>query len=90
MTRAPSSKNATKAILIDNNEPPPPQGNFDSARQSLLDAARDFDGHNLLLAIDADEIAPPSLFADVKEITETYQTGTVFKMRWFQLWGSGQ
>ena len=81
-------KKFQKAILIDNNEPPPPKGRFDSARQSLLDAARNFDGNNLLLAIDADEIAPPSLFANVKETTETYQAGTVFKMRWFQLWGS--
>ena len=82
-------KKCTKAILIDNNEPPPPKGRFDSSRQSLLDAARNFDGHNLLLAVDADEIVPPAAFRNFKEyIANRYTKGVLFESIWMRLWQS--
>ena len=80
-------KKCKNAILIDNNEPPPPKGKFDSARQLLLEAARNFDGNNILLATDADEvIAPPSSHPLKEMIFEHYQPGQGFEMRWIQLY----
>ena len=80
-------KKCTKAILID-NPPSPPDGNYDTqGRSLLLDAARNFDGHNLLLATDADEIAPPAVFCDIKEhIHDRYPIGARFATTWVTIW----
>ena len=81
-------KKFPKTILIDNNEPPPPKGRFDSARPLLLETARNFAGNNLLLAIDADEVTPPLLFAGFKEkVARRYKAGCRIRMRSIQLWG---
>ena len=79
-------KKCTKAILID-NPPSPPDGNYDTqGRQLLLNAARNFDGHNLLLMIDADEIAPPAVFCHLKEDIGRYPIGMKFATPWVLIW----
>ena len=80
-------KKFNKAILIDNNTPPPPKGRFDSARPLLLDAARNFDGNSLLICIDADEITPPAVFCNFKErVANHYEKGDAFVTPWISLW----
>ena len=80
-------KKCAKAILIDNTTPPPPKGRFDSARQLLLDAARNFDGNNLIICIDADELPPPAVFANIKNyVGERHKPGTAFATLGVNLW----
>ena len=80
-------KKCTKAILID-NPPSPTDGNYETqGRNLLLDAARNFDGNNLLLMIDADEIAPPAVFCHLKEdIHDHYPVGMKFVTPWLLIW----
>ena len=80
-------KKCNKAILVE-NPPSPPDGNYDTqGRNLLLDTARNFDGNNLIICIDADEIAPPNIFRDLKEyIASRYKIGTGFQIDWVRLW----
>ena len=80
-------KKCTKATLID-NPPSPPDGNYHvQGHNLLLDTARNFDGHNLLMCIDADEITPPTVFSNIKErIATHYKKGTGFITDWVRLW----
>ena len=80
-------KKCKKAILID-NPPASPNSDYDSqGRPLLMKAARDFDGNNLLLALDADEIIAPPCSHPLKEmISEHSHPGQGFEMRWIQLY----
>jgi glycosyltransferase involved in cell wall biosynthesis len=58
-------------------------------RSLLFDAFRAFDGHNVGLCLDADEIAPPRIFASLRgAIAQIDRPGTVFSLWWVQLWKS--
>lgn len=77
------AKNFSKVNLIQNHSP---QG-ADHGRPAMFDAARQFDGNNLILSIDADEITPPKIFSGLKKfVLEQYQQGTFFSLWWVQLW----
>lgn len=58
-------------------------------RPAMFNAARQFEGNNLLLCLDADEIAPPFIFSALKSAIEGhYAPGTYFSLWWVQLWRS--
>lgn len=70
-----------KVELIDN----PREGHSNMVRWDLLDAARKHEGYNLIVCIDADEIAAPgTLFQSA--VFDTYQPGQAFELPWLQLW----
>lgn len=80
------AKEFSKVTLIHNTTP---VGGAEHGRPAMFDVARQFDGNNLLLCLDADEIAPPALFSGLKAaISEQYSPGTFFKLWWVQLWRS--
>jgi glycosyltransferase involved in cell wall biosynthesis len=61
----------------------------DQGRPAMFDVARQFDGNNLILCLDADEIAPPKIFQNIKAVVgERYKPGASFMLRWVQLWRS--
>jgi len=56
-------------------------------RWQLLDAAREYDGHNLLWSNDADEVVSPRLFASFLERRQPELVpGTVVQPRFYTLW----
>src|SRR3954469_10848048 len=56
-------------------------------RWQLLDAARQYDGRNLLWATDADELVSPSSMRDVFDRERDRLTpGTAFECRYLHLW----
>jgi len=58
------------------------------ARWTLLDAARDYDGCNLLWCTDADELVAPALVrAAVERGRDRLVPGTVIDCRYIHLWG---
>ena len=59
------------------------------ARWRLLDAARNFDGHNLLWCADADELTPPDLARRFfSERAGELAPGRVVECRFYNLWKS--
>jgi glycosyltransferase involved in cell wall biosynthesis len=78
------ARSFTKVILIDNTTP---QTGAEHGRPALFEAARQFEGNNLLLCLDADEIAPPAIFQGLKAaVAERFEPGTFFTLWWVQLW----
>jgi len=78
-------KDFASVVLIHNKE----TGHSNKVRWQLLDAARSFDGNNLLLSIDADEIIPPSLFKEsIARIKSQLVLGQGLEFLWVQLWKS--
>jgi glycosyltransferase involved in cell wall biosynthesis len=75
-----------KVTLIDNRR----QGHSNQVRWDLLDAAREFEGKNLLLSVDADEMLPPRLFIDFLGRMDSLgvKGGTALEFLWVQLWKS--
>jgi glycosyltransferase involved in cell wall biosynthesis len=59
------------------------------ARRRLLDAARNYDGHNLLWCTDADELVPPSLARMFfTQHAEELTPGRAIECRVYNLWDS--
>jgi hypothetical protein len=78
-------KQYPSVLLIDNNE----SGHSNKVRWKLLDAARNFDGNNLLLSIDADEFLPPDLFNQaIRRLQSELMPGQGLEFLWAQLWKS--
>lgn len=76
----------SKVLLIDN---PTQQEGPEGIWPALFEEARQFEGNNLLLCIDADEIPPPSIFKNLKAaIADKYRPGDHFSLWWVQLWRS--
>jgi len=58
-------------------------------RALLFEAFRSFEGNNIGLCVDADEIAPPLRFDTFRQaIAEIDRPGSVFSLWWVQLWRS--
>jgi hypothetical protein len=77
-----------KAVLID-RAPSTDRAMAASRRWQLLDAARDYEGHNLLFSIDADEfIAAPMVRAWLTNASTRLAAGTFFRCGYYQLWNS--
>ena len=61
----------------------------EQARRQLLDAARDYEGHNLLWANDADELVSPSLMnAFIERRRDVLVPGTAIDGRFHTLWNT--
>ena len=61
------------------------------ARWTLLDAARDYDGHNLLWYTDADElVSPASVLGAVERRRDALVPGTIVECSYIHLWTSTQ
>lgn len=74
-----------KVVVIDNNA----QGHSNVIRWKLLDRARDYEGFNLILSVDADEIIPPQLFKEfLNHHLPSIKRGTWLDFWWVQLWKS--
>ncbi len=59
------------------------------ARWRLLDAARSYDGNNLLWCTDADELTPPTLARSFfEQHAEELAPGRVIECRFYNLWNS--
>lgn len=79
-------KNYSKVIIINNNST---SGHSNRIRWELLDVARNFDGNNLILCVDADEIIPPKLFLGaLPSLCEKKNEGKWVEFHWVQLWKS--
>ena len=60
-----------------------------TARALLFEAFRSFEGRNIGLCTDADEITPPRLFARLRDtVAAADRPGGVFALWWVQLWKS--
>jgi hypothetical protein len=74
-----------KAIVLD----AAPGSRIREQRWQLLDAARDYDGHNLLWSNDADELLSPRLMHQFLDRRRAELTpGTVVEPRFYTLWNS--
>ena len=74
-----------KVTLLD----PGPESRIREQRWQLLDAARDYDGHNLLWSNDADELLSPALMKQFLNGRQDQLTpGTVIEPRFYTLWNS--
>ena len=76
-------KNFPKVKVIDNTR----EGHSNQVRWDLLNAAREYDGLNLILCLDADEYIPPLLFNKFVDNHE-FKIGDSFRFPWIQLWKS--
>jgi glycosyltransferase involved in cell wall biosynthesis len=73
-----------KVIVLESSEN---QG--DRARWRLLDASRNYDGHNLLWWSDADELLSPTLWnKSFDAAADELRTGTALECLFHNLWGS--
>jgi hypothetical protein len=58
-------------------------------RGTLLNAAREYDGENLIFCIDADEMLPTNLFANqFEQYLGLAKPGEAFSFHWIQMWKS--
>lgn len=74
-----------KVVLLE----PGPDSRIREQRWQLLDAARDYDGCNLLWSHDADEVLSPRLMTRFLEHRRDHLTaGTVIECRFYTLWNS--
>jgi len=74
-----------RVILLDNLQ----EGHSTNTRISLLKAARDYDGHNFCICVDADEIMSPNILdPDVLARFTGVRRGTSVTIPWIQLWRS--
>ena len=76
-------KQFPKVQVIDNKR----IGHSNQVRWELLAAAREFDGNNLLIALDADEYIPPKLFEQFVN-THNFAIGQSYRFPWIQMWKS--
>jgi glycosyltransferase involved in cell wall biosynthesis len=74
-----------KAVVLD----PAPDSRIREQRWQLLDAARNYDGSNLLWASDADELLSPRLMNGLLDRQRDRLTpGSVIEARFYTLWNS--
>lgn len=74
-----------KVVILD----PGPESRIREQRWQLLDAARDYDGHNLLWSNDADELLSPRLInAFLESRRDELAVGRVVECRFYTLWNS--
>lgn len=72
-----------KAVIVD----APIESRIREQRWQLLDAARDYDGHNLLWATDADELlSPVAANAFLERERSRLAPGTAVECRYYHLW----
>jgi Glycosyl transferase family 2 len=72
-----------KVAVIDSS----PDSRIREQRWQLLDAARQFDGRNLLWATDADElVSPAAVRSGIDRERDRLMPGTVFESRYVHLW----
>jgi hypothetical protein len=77
-----------KVVMID-RAPSTDRAMAASRRWQLLDAAREYEGNNLLFSIDADEfIAAPMVRAWLNDPSASLVAGTFFRCGYYQLWNS--
>jgi len=76
-------KNFPKVKVIDN----PREGHSNQVRWDLLKAAREYQGNNLIISLDADEYIPPKLFDKFLD-EHDFKIGDSFRFPWMQLWKS--
>ena len=76
-------KKFPKVKVIDN----PREGHSNQVRWDLLKAAREYDGKNLILCLDADEYIPPTLFNKFLNEHE-FNISESFRFPWIQMWKS--
>ena len=74
-------KKFPKIQVIDNNR----VGHSNEVRWDLLEAARNYDGENLLMLLDADEYIPPVILKNFIREKE-FISGVSFRFPWIQLW----
>jgi len=73
------------AVVVD----APEASRIREQRWQLLDAARDYDGHNLLWATDADELlSPKPARAFLAGARERLSPGTAIECRYYHLWNA--
>jgi hypothetical protein len=78
-----------KVVLIESTPSGGPEQLPKQARWRLLDAARGYDGRNLLWCTDADELPPPRLArAFLLRDRDRLTPGTAVEFRFYNLWGS--
>jgi hypothetical protein len=76
-------KKFPKVKVINN----PREGHSNQVRWDLLKSAREYNGKNLILCLDADEYIPPILFNDFLNKNK-FNIGDSFRFPWIQLWKS--
>jgi hypothetical protein len=76
-------KKFPKVRVIDNLR----EGHSNQVRWDLLKTAREYNGNNLILSLDADEYIPPSLFEKFLNEHE-FNIGDSFRFPWIQFWKS--
>lgn len=69
---------------------PHPEFHQSKARQLLLEAARDFDGYNVVLATDADEIVSANALRNFawQNALDSLEPGSALLLQWIILWKS--
>lgn len=72
-----------KIRVIDNKR----EGHSNQVRWDLLKAAREYDGNNLLICLDADEYIPTDIFNNFIN-KHDFKIGESFEFPWIQLWKS--
>ena len=74
-----------KVVVVQN---PSDEFNEQQRRQILLDAARQFDGKNLIFALDADEIVSATVLEGnvLDDLINQMQPGTSAVLQWMMLW----
>jgi Glycosyl transferase family 2 len=79
------AKQFENVVLLDNDA----VGHSNTVRWLLLDTARGYDGVNLIVSVDADEILPPPLFRNFLTSRQHLLTpGVWLTFWWVQLWKS--
>jgi hypothetical protein len=76
-------KRFSKVKVINNHR----DGHSNQVRWDLLKAAREHEGNNLILCLDADEYIPPDLFNKFLE-EHDFRVGDSYRFPWIQLWKS--
>jgi hypothetical protein len=78
-----------KVVLLESKPADTVGGLPQQARWRLLDAARNYDGHNLLWCTDADELTPPTLARSFfEEHADDLAPRQVIECRFYNLWNS--
>jgi glycosyltransferase involved in cell wall biosynthesis len=74
-----------KVVVVENNST---QFNERQRRQMLLDAARNFNGNNLIVALDADEILTAQVLKDEvwQDLLRDLKPGMSVKLQWIMAW----
>jgi len=77
-------KKFSKVVYIQNKSK---DFNEQYRRQLLLDSARNFEGNNLIFALDADELLNYDGLSQIDELAMLLQPGASACLEWVELWG---